>query len=96
VKKTIAKVPRSEGLYVTIDIDVLDPAAAPGTGTPEPGGLWYVELRSLLRELPRRGPILGIDLVELNPLSDPFALTARTASLLLLDLLSSIFDKSRR
>ena len=55
-------------VYITIDLDVFDPAIMPATGTPEPGGLgWYAVLR-LLRRVCRTHRVLGVDLVELAPL----------------------------
>jgi len=58
----------SGDLYVTIDLDVLDPAAMPSTGTPEPGGLSWKDVVGLLRELSRRCRIRGFDVVELAPI----------------------------
>ena len=69
-------------LYVTVDIDVLDPAVAPGTGSPEPGGLGVGELLAALRALGRdgAGPVVGFDVVEVSPLWDPTGRTAITAA----------------
>jgi agmatinase len=53
--------------FVTVDIDVLDPAFAPGTGTPEPGGLTTVELLWAVREAASRLELVGADLVEVIP-----------------------------
>ena len=60
-----------EFLYISFDIDVLDPAYTPGTGTPEPGGLTPREVFPLLRSLCTEKNLVGFDLVELNPLADP-------------------------
>lgn len=57
-------------LYVTIDLDALDPSEMPATGTPEPGGLRYRQVTSLLREVCRRRRVVGFDVVELMPLAD--------------------------
>jgi agmatinase len=57
-----------DAVYVTLDIDGLDPSEAPGTGTPEPGGLRYREVLALLREVARRKRIVGFDVVEVRPL----------------------------
>jgi agmatinase len=57
-----------ERVYVTLDIDGLDPSEAPGTGTPEPGGLRYREILDLLREVCRTRRVVGFDLVEVRPL----------------------------
>jgi len=53
--------------YVTVDIDVLDPAFVPGTGTPEPGGLTTAELLWAAREAASRVELVGADLVEVIP-----------------------------
>ncbi len=65
-------------LYVTVDVDVLDPAFAPGTGTPEVGGLSTRELLGLLAGLPERvGPdVVAADVVEVSPPYDPGGITA--------------------
>ncbi|HOX24161.1 MAG TPA: agmatinase [Candidatus Krumholzibacteria bacterium] len=55
-------------LYVTIDLDVLDPSEMPATGTPEPGGLRYRQLTRLLAEVCRRRRVVGFDVVELMPI----------------------------
>src|SRR3712207_4951202 len=53
--------------FLTVDIDVLDPAFAPGTGTPEPGGMSTTELLWAVREVARRVEVIGADLVEVIP-----------------------------
>jgi agmatinase len=78
--------------YVTFDIDSMDPSIAPGTGTPEPGGLLYRQARNLLRGIAQKGPIVGIDMVEVNPLYDPADGTSLLASRLLIDFLGAIFN----
>jgi agmatinase len=57
----------SGDVYVTVDLDVFDPAIMPSTGTPEPDGLAWRDVISLLRELSRRRRIRGFDVVELAP-----------------------------
>ncbi len=57
-------------VYITFDIDGLDPAAAPGTGTPEPGGLFWEETMILLEAVGRKKQIVGADIVEVMPLPD--------------------------
>lgn len=54
-------------VYITIDLDALDPAIMPATGTPEPGGLGWYEILHIIREVSRSKKIIGIDLVELLP-----------------------------
>lgn len=84
-------VPEARNLYVTVDIDVLDPMQAPGTGTPAVGGLFYEELRDALRLLPSRGRIVGLDVVEVAPMYDHAETTTRVAAQLILDLLGVLF-----
>ena len=55
-------------VYVTVDLDVLDPSEMPATGTPEPGGLRYREVCRVLREVCRRHQVVGFDVVELMPI----------------------------
>ncbi len=58
----------SAEVYVTIDLDVLDPAVMPSVGTPEPGGFHWSELVQFLRRIAREKTIVGFDVVELTPL----------------------------
>ncbi len=88
----LAQVPGAERIYVTLDVDALDPGIAPGTGTPDPGGLSYTEARDLLQGIARKGRIVGFDLVEVNPWLDPTGVTPLTAAQLLIEFLASIFD----
>lgn len=66
-------------VYVSIDVDVLDPAHAPATGTPEPGGLTARELQMILRGLDGL-PIVGADIVEVAPSYDHAEITALAAA----------------
>lgn len=56
-----------EEVYITIDLDVLDPSVLPSTGTPEPGGMSYREVISLLRRIIEEHRVVGLDVVELCP-----------------------------
>jgi agmatinase len=76
-------------LYISIDIDVLDPAHAPGTGTPEAGGLTSRELLRMLRALEAHD-IVGADVVEVAPAYDHAQLTAIAASHVAYELLSAM------
>ena len=75
-------------VYITVDIDCLDPAFAPGTGTPEAGGLTSRELLAMLRGLARRIEIASGDVVEVSPPYDPTGCTAIAASNAAYELLS--------
>lgn len=74
-------------VYLSIDIDVLDPAHAPGTGTPEAGGLTSRELLGILRGLAGL-PIVGADVVEVSPAYDHAELTAIAAAHVCYELLA--------
>ncbi|MFO0745365.1 MAG: agmatinase [Myxococcota bacterium] len=56
-------------IYVTVDLDAFDPGCLPGTGTPEPGGIWWPDFAALLAAIPPR--IVAADVVELSPVLDP-------------------------
>lgn len=75
-------------LYVSIDIDVLDPAFAPGVSHHEPGGLSVRQVVAILLDL--QGPIIGGDLVELNPDRDINGMTAVVAAKLVRELAAAI------
>lgn len=57
----------SDTVYLSIDVDVFDPSIIPATGTPEPGGLYWEQVLTILREVARHKHIVGFDLVELTP-----------------------------
>jgi len=77
----------SAPLYVSIDVDVLDPAHAPGTGTPEAGGLTSRELLALVRGL-RAANLVGADVVEVSPAYDHAEITAVAAANVAYELVS--------
>jgi agmatinase len=58
-----------EKVYITFDIDGFDPAYAPGTGTPEPGGLDWYQVTSLVRRVAAEREVVGIDVVEVSPIA---------------------------
>jgi agmatinase len=77
---------RLEGpAYLSVDLDVLDPAFAPGLSHPEPGGLSTRELIRIVQAIPR-GRLVAADLVELNPVNDLRDLTARVGAKLIKEL----------
>ncbi len=95
-KWVMEQIPEAENIYVSIDIDALDPSTAPGTGTPEPGGFTYLQMREMLTALPKKGNIVGFDLVEVNPLYDPAGVTAQIAARLIIDFLAAIMEEKQR
>ncbi len=71
MKKALAEaLDGPEYIYISIDTDVLDPAWAPGMGTPEPGGMSIRELFPMIRAVGVQNKVVGVELVELNPLTD--------------------------
>jgi len=78
-------------VYLSLDMDVLDPAFAPGISHWEPGGMTTREAIRFLHALP--GPIVGADLVEFNPVRDPSGLTATVAAKLLKEILGMMLKR---
>ena len=74
-------------VYLTIDLDVLDPSAFPGTGTPEAGGVTYLELLRAALEVIGSCRVIGCDLVELAPNYDPSGISTATALKLMREML---------
>ncbi len=86
--------PSSHKVYVSIDIDVLDPSIVPGTSAPEPSGLTYDELRDDLAAIAQRADVVGFDLVEVNPMIDtPTQLTSFIAVQLIVEFLGQIVEQ---
>ena len=77
-------------VYVSIDLDVLDPAFAPGVSHPEPGGMSTRQVLEILHRI--RVPIVGADIVECNPDRDPQEMTARVAAKLLKEIAGSMLQ----
>ena len=84
-------IPRGNNLYITFDIDVMDPGQAPGTGTPEVGGLYYEEVRECLVSLVERDNLVGFDMVEVAPPYDSSEITIQVAARLIIDILAARF-----
>jgi agmatinase len=83
-----------KSIYISIDIDVLDPSIAPGTGYAIPGGLSYRELWQILRKLTKNLSIIGFDLVEVYPNLDlANNVTSNLAAKLIIELISFISTK---
>jgi len=77
---------KGKPVYLSLDLDVIDPGFLPGVGTPEPGGFSFREILSLLKALqPLR--VIGFDMVELTPDYDPTQVSSVTASVLLREMI---------
>jgi agmatinase len=81
-------------VYLTVDLDVMDPGIFPGTGTPEAGGVSFNELRLALMAACRAN-IVGLDVVELCPSFDPSGISTATACKIIRELLLSLKGVSR-
>jgi agmatinase len=79
-----------DGVFVSVDVDVVDPGTAPGTGTPEPGGLTGRQLLDTVRRIAIELPVVGIDVVEVSPPYDTAEITAFLANRVVLEMLSGI------
>jgi len=79
-----------DAVFLSVDIDVCDPGHAPGTGTPEPGGLTARELLDAVRRICRELPVVGIDVVEVSPPYDHAEITASLANRVCLEALSGL------
>ncbi|MBE7534187.1 MAG: arginase [Anaerolineales bacterium] len=80
LEQCIERVSRDmDGIYLSLDLDALDPRFAPGVGTPVPGGLTYREAHLACEVLAGTGKLIGMDLVEVNPILDEKNQTAELA-----------------
>jgi agmatinase len=84
-----------EGVFLSVDIDVCDPAHAPGTGTPEPGGLSARQLLDAVRRIGYELPVLGVDVVEVSPPYDHAEITSFLANRVVLEVLTGIARRRR-
>ncbi|HZG98180.1 MAG TPA: agmatinase [Nocardioidaceae bacterium] len=84
-----------DGVFLSVDIDVCDPAHAPGTGTPEPGGLSARELLDAVRRICLELPVVGVDVVEVSPPYDSADITAALANRVVLEALSALARRRR-
>jgi len=78
----------TEHVYITLDIDVFDPAFAPGTGTPEPGGLDWFQVTSLLRRVCETKTVVGADIVEVSPFGNNLVVTEFLAARLVAKIIA--------
>ncbi|HVB66360.1 MAG TPA: agmatinase [Acetobacteraceae bacterium] len=93
ITAALRHIPDGTRVYVSIDIDAFDPAIAPGTATISHGGLAYVEVRDILKELARRTEVVGVDFVEVSPPYDPSGITSLLAARVSLDFIGAIFHE---
>lgn len=84
-----------DGVFVSVDIDVVDPGSAPGTGTPEPGGLTSRQLLDAVRRICLTVPVVGMDVVEVAPPFDHADITAILGNRVVLEALSALAAQRR-
>lgn len=82
-------------LYLSVDIDVLDPGFAPGTGTPEPGGMNPADLLRAVRSIALETPLVALDVVEVSPPYDHAETTVNAAHRVVLETLAALAHKQR-
>jgi agmatinase len=81
----------ADAVFLSFDIDVIDPGYAPGTGTPEPGGMTPREALRAVRTVAREG-LVGMDLVEIAPPYDVADGTAQLGARVIMDVLAMLVD----
>jgi len=79
-----------DSIYLSIDIDVIDPGMAPGTGTPEPGGMLTREVLRAIRQIVGAVDLAGMDIVEVSPPYDQAETTAMAANRCALEAISAL------
>jgi agmatinase len=84
-----------DGVFLSVDVDVVDPGMAPGTGTPEPGGLTARQLLDAVRRAAMELPLAGVDVVEVSPPYDHAEVTAYLANRVVLEVLSGVAWRRR-
>jgi agmatinase len=84
-----------DGVFLSVDVDVVDPGMAPGTGTPEPGGLTSRQLLDAVRRIAMELPLVGMDVVEVAPPYDHAEVTAFLANRVVLEALSGMAWRRR-
>jgi agmatinase len=77
---------KNKKIYISIDIDALDPSIVPGTGTPEPGGIFFSDFINFLVKF-KEFDVIGCDLVELSPDYDQSAVSSIAAAKIMRELI---------
>jgi len=93
--KSLVRRLKGKPIYLSLDLDVVDPSLLPGVGTPEPGGLTFGEFLSLLKSL-QSLKVIGFDIVELTPDYDPTQISSITASVILREMILSFVHPKLR
>ncbi len=91
----LSRLPEGGRSYITIDADGLDPSVMPAVAAPVPGGLWFHQVRELIHGLAAKGPIVGMDLVEITPARDVNGISSLVAARLILNLIGALARAER-
>ena len=92
----VCRIGPDDKLYISLDVDSLDPAFAPGTGTPEPGGIATVDLLRMVRRLALEHDVVGMDVVEVAPAYDVSDLTVNAAHRMVFEAMGGMAERRRR
>ena len=92
LEETLEKL-RGVPVYFTVDLDVMDPSVFPGTGTPEPGGVSYMELQRAVTRVCREAEVVGCDVTELCPPFDPTGASTAAACKITREMLIALGTK---
>ena len=90
VDDVLSSLQGAQHVFLSVDVDVLDPAFAPGTGTPEPGGMSTIELLRAIRTLTLAADLVGMEIVEVSPPYDHAGITAWAAQRCALEAISAL------
>ncbi|PTM43336.1 agmatinase [Bosea sp. 124] len=99
MQAVLDRIPAGGRYYLTIDLDGIDPAIAPGVAGPCPGGLTFPQVRTLIHGLVGKGRVVGMDVVEITPRSDVNQITCITAGRFIVNMIGAAvragyFEKS--
>jgi agmatinase len=89
IDAVLARIPDGGRYYLTIDLDGMDPAIAPGVAGPCPGGVTFHQARKLIHGLVRKGRVVGMDVVEITPRTDVNQITCITAGRLIVNMIGA-------
>ncbi|RJF68892.1 agmatinase [Deinococcus cavernae] len=88
----LAALPSGRNVYISVDVDGLDPAVLPGTSSPEPDGFQYAQAMQVLAVTAQRNTVVGLDVVELAPNLDPTGRSELLTARLIMETLCEVFD----
>jgi agmatinase len=95
MEAVLARIPDGGRYYLTVDLDGMDPAIAPGVAAPCPGGVTFHQARTLIHGLVRKGHIVGMDVVEITPSTDLNQMTCITAGRLIVNMVGMVIRTGR-